>query len=116
MRSHYPTGNEMEYQGYKAAVAYSEDDKVFHGRIAGINDIITFEATTVARLERAFREAVIDYLEACKQFGKKPDREYSGKIPLRIDPELHRALAIEAEAKGESLNSWLLNTLRRVAG
>ena len=37
-----------------------------------------------------FRAAVDDYLETCKKLERKPEREYSGQIPLRIDPTTHR--------------------------
>ena len=44
-----------KYRGYKAAVAYSEDDKVFHGRIAGITGIITFDRHRSGRRSPAKR-------------------------------------------------------------
>jgi predicted HicB family RNase H-like nuclease len=72
------------------AVDFSAEDRVFHGRILGIDDVVNFEGATVDELERAFREAVDDYLALCEELGRAPDREYSGRIPLRIDDTLHR--------------------------
>ena len=101
----------IEHQGYRGSVRFSSEDRVFHGQIIGINDVITFEATTVAALEKSFRRAVKDYIEACEEIGKTPERTYSGKIPLRIDQELHRRIAAEAEAAGSSLNGWIAEVL-----
>ena len=48
----------MESQGY---IGYEG----FHGKIEGIRDLVTFEATDGASLEIAFRDAVDDYLMTC---------------------------------------------------
>ena len=101
----------MEYKGYKASVEFSADDRVFYGVILGIQDKISFEGTSVDELEGAFREAVDDYLELCESIGKKPDRAYSGQIPLRISGELHRKIFLAAESERSSLNAWIADKL-----
>lgn len=93
-------------KGYSAKVEFDAADRIFHGRIAGIRDVVSFHADTVDGLIAAFEEAVDDYLEACADFGKKPDKPYSGKLMLRIKPELHQALALRAELAGKSLNQF----------
>jgi predicted HicB family RNase H-like nuclease len=85
----------MEYKGYRGAVRYSAEDRLLHGRILGIEDVVNFEGADVEKLEKAFHEAVDDYLELCESLGRDPDREYSGRIPLRIDAALHRRDALE---------------------
>lgn len=42
----------------------------FHGHIADIDDVVTFEAGTLDELEKQFRLAVDDYIEFCKEVGK----------------------------------------------
>lgn len=42
-------------------------------------------------------------------------KEYSGKFVLRVGKELHKDLAIKALRCGESLNSYCVDVLRRVA-
>lgn len=37
--------------------------------------------------------------------GVEPRRHFSGKFNLRIPPELHERLAIEAQAQGERINT-----------
>jgi predicted HicB family RNase H-like nuclease len=101
----------MEYKGYRGAVRYSAEDRVLHGRILGIGDVVNFEGAEVEELEKAFREAVDDYLTLCEKLGRDPDREYSGRIPLRIDATLHRRVAIAADSAAKSVNSWIAEML-----
>jgi len=101
----------MEYKGYRGVVRYSAEDRVLHGRILGIEDVVSFEGAEVEELEKAFHEAVDDYLALCERLGRDPDREYSGRIPLRIDASLHRRVAIAAESAAKSVNSWIADTL-----
>ena len=101
----------MQYKGYAARIEYSDEDKCFIGHIAGINDIVGFHGDSVDSLWTAFKEAVDDYLETCKQAGIPLRRPYSGKMMLRISPELHAEIAMKAEANGKSLNQWAAETL-----
>jgi predicted HicB family RNase H-like nuclease len=46
----------------------------------------------------------------------EPRRNFSGKFNLRIPPELHEKLAIEAQAQGKSINTLAQEALQeRVA-
>ncbi len=101
----------MEYKGYRGAVCYSAEDRLLHGRILGIEDLVNFEGAEVEELEKAFHEAVDDYLALCEKLGRAPDREYSGRIPLRIDGALHRRVAIAADSEAKSVNSWIADAL-----
>ena len=101
----------MEYRGYRGAVYYSAQDRLLHGRILGIDDVVNFEGADVEDLESAFHEAVDDYLALCEKLGRAPDREYSGRIPLRIDSALHRRVAIAADSEAKSVNSWIADAL-----
>lgn len=40
-------------------------------------------------------------------------RKYSGKFVLRVEPSIHRRLALKALAEGESLNSYCAKTLAK---
>lgn len=96
----------MSYKGYQARIEYDDDDRIFWGRLAGINDIISFHADNVEELRMAFEEAVDDYLETCAKRGKEPQKPYSGKVMFRVAPETHRRAAVAAELAGKSLNQW----------
>ena len=105
--------NVMNHKGYMARVEYSEEDKCFIGHIAGIRDIAGFHGESVEGLKRAFNEAVDDYMETCKKLKQSPQKPYSGKLLLRIDPGIHAHIAILADAQGKSLNAWAQDALQR---
>lgn len=52
----------LTYKGYVGSVSFSEKDKVFFGKIEGINGLVNFEGESVKELTEAFHEAVDDYL------------------------------------------------------
>lgn len=103
----------MKYKGYIGNVEYDDKAKIFHGEIIGLRDVITFQGTNVNELEQAFKDSVDDYLEWCKQIGEKPEKAFSGIFNLRIPPDLHAQLALQAKAMGTSLNSYITQTLRQ---
>ena len=95
----------LEYKGYIGTA--DAEDGVFFGRVVGLRDVITFEGTTFAEVEQAFRDSIDDYLAFCAERGEPPDRPYSGRIPLRVSPETHRRAAMHAQSEGLSLNQWI---------
>ena len=103
--------NAMTYNGYTARIEFDAQDRIFFGRLAGIRDIITFHGETVDELEAAFKEAVDDYLATCAKLGDTPNKPYSGKLTLRVQPSVHAAIATAAETSGKSLNRWVVDTL-----
>ena len=68
----------ITHKGYIAKIEFDEDDKVLHGRILGIRDVITFEADSVEGAIAAFEESVDDYLAFCEERNKEPERPFSG--------------------------------------
>ncbi|CAM3582265.1 hypothetical protein CCOS865_03816 [Pseudomonas reidholzensis] len=96
----------MRYKGYAARVEYDERDDIFVGRVLGMRDIISFHASSVPELHEAFRGALDDYLADCAERGVTPEKPASGKVMLRIRPEVHAAASVAARAAGKSLNQW----------
>lgn len=99
--------NLLEYKGYSGTVEFSADDETFFGRIAGIKDVVTFEADSVVKLKKNFREAVEDYIETCEKLKKHPDKEYKGSFNIRIKPKIHRLAVIKSAAMKMSLNQFV---------
>ena len=66
----------LEYRGYIGTI--EAEAGIFFGRVAGLRDVITFEGTTFAEVEQAFRDSIDDYLAFCAERGEPPDRAYSG--------------------------------------
>ncbi len=103
----------MSYQGYSARIEYSEEDGCFVGHIAGIQDIVGFHGDSVSELRTAFEEAIDDYLETCKRLNRLPQKSYSGRLMLRVSPDIHAAVATAAEVNGKSINQWATEIFSR---
>lgn len=101
----------MSHRGYQARVEFDAEDRIFVGRVAGIRDVVGFHGTTVAELEAAFHEAVDNYLAACEALGQAPDKPFSGRLMLRLAPEVHAQVSRAAEVSGMSVNQWVASTL-----
>lgn len=101
----------MKYKGYCGTVRFDDEADIFHGEVTGLRDVITFQGRTVDEVKTSFRESVDDYLEFCASRGEEPDKPYSGRFLLRVDPELHRKLVELSADEGESLNNWIASRL-----
>ncbi len=73
----------MEYKGYVALVEFDKD----------------------------FQVSVDDYLEFCRERNEEPDKPFSGRILVRVDPELHREIYLSSRAEDKSLNTWIAERL-----
>lgn len=105
--------NSLVYKGYRGVVEFSAADNVFFGKLFGINDLVTFEGTSVKALEKSFREAVDDYLATCAELGKEPERIFKGSFNVRIDPDIHRKAALKAQAQSISLNELVEKAIKK---
>ena len=103
--------NTLKYKGYIGSVAYSEPDKVFFGKIEGIEGLVNYEGESVQELTAAFHEAVDDYLIFCKEHDWKPQKSYTGAFNVRIAPETHRDIANMAAEAGISINAFVKRAL-----
>lgn len=101
----------MEYKGYIGRVELDDEAEIFHGEVINTRDVITFQGGSVAELKQAFHESVDDYLEWCAERGEAPEKPYSGKFVVRISPDLHRDLSIEASRQCLSLNALVAKKL-----
>ena len=54
-----------------------------------------------------------DYLQECQEKGLTPEKPASGKLLLRLAPELHGQAMVAAKAAGKSLNQWVAEALDR---
>lgn len=105
----------MTFKGYTARVEIDDRDNLLVGHLLGVRDIVGFHADDVAGLRAAFEEAVIDYLDTCAKLGKQPEKPASGKLMLRVGPEIHSAALIASQASGVSLNQWAAKALQAAA-
>lgn len=104
--------NVMEYKGYYGTVEYSAKDDVLFGKVIGVRGLISYEGDSVQSLKADFEEAVDDYLETCEAAGVEPEKNYKGSFNVRIEPELHRSLAVFAAAHSITLNTAVETAVR----
>lgn len=104
----------MSYKGYQGKIEYDDDAGIFHGMVINTRDVITFEGESVEELRKAFRDSIDEYLDYCARIGKKPDKPYSGRFLVRVKPELHKRVAMEAEQRGMTMNQFVREALEEV--
>lgn len=103
--------NTTHYKGYTARIEFDGRDNIFVGRVLGLRAIISFHGESVAELRAAFEEAIEDFLRDCQEQGVRPEKPASGKLLLRVSPEVHGAALVAAQAAGKSLNQWATELL-----
>lgn len=97
----------LEYKGYHAKIIFAEDSLNLYGKLYGIQDLITFESDSPIGIVKEFHDAVDDYLEFCKEIGKEPNREFSGKFQISVAPEVHKSLDDVAKNSDKTLNELI---------
>ncbi len=103
----------LEYNGFIGEVDFDENARTFYGKVVNANVLISFRGQTVDELEKSFRDVIETYLEDCRQEGREPEKPYSGKITLRVEPAVHKRVAIKAASCKESMNEYLRRLIER---
>ena len=103
--------NTLEYKGYIGSLEFSEEDSLLFGKILGIRSLISYEGESVRELLEDFHQAVDAYLALCEEEGKEPEKPFKGSFNIRISPELHKRLFVEAVSRNMSLNSLVQEKL-----
>ena len=99
---------------YTYRVTWSQDDNEYVGLCAEFSSISWLAKTPEAAL-KGIRKLVADIVADMQRTGEKvPEpKHYSGKFMVRIPPEVHRKLAIQAAESGVSLNRLASSKLSR---
>ena len=63
----------IERDGYYAKVERDRDG-LLHGRVIGLDAVISFKAVTQRVVERNFARAMDAYFERCRQLGVEPEK------------------------------------------
>ena len=101
----------MEYKGFVGTVSFDDEADLFHGEVINIRDVVTFQGKSVREIRKAFRDSVEDYLAFCKERGEEPEKPFSGKFMIRMNPETHRQVFLAAKLSGKSINQWTKDVL-----
>jgi predicted HicB family RNase H-like nuclease len=101
------SGIVLEHDGYLAEITYAEGDRDMHGLVINASATLHFAGQSIDDLKKAFADTVDEYVAWCRERGKEPEKPYSGQLPLRLSPKLHRALAVKATHAGQSMNTYV---------
>ena len=93
---------------YTYRVTWSEDDKEYVGLCAEFPSLSWLDTTPETAL-KGIRQVVADVVMDMKKSGENipepiASKNYSGKFIVRVPPEVHRHLALEAAESGVSIN------------
>ncbi|OZB43074.1 MAG: hypothetical protein B7X31_01880 [Thiomonas sp. 13-66-29] len=108
--------NFFEYKGYLGSAEVDAESMVMVGKLLFIKDTIAYSAESVPALETAFHEAVDEYLATCAELGDEPDTPCKGSFNVRVGPERHRDIAVEAHRRGMKLNELVCQALDAFLG
>jgi len=82
----------MSYRGYNAKVEFDPEDNILFGYVLGVPESITFHGETVAQLTEGFHASIDHYISDCEATGRKPYKPYSGKLMLRVSPDVSMSM------------------------
>ena len=103
----------LTYKGFIGSVHFSAEDRVFYGKVEGVNDLISFEGETVDQLETGFKQMIDEHIIDCKKDNLPIEKSYKGNLNIRLSPEIHRKVAKNAALKGISLNQYINEAIER---
>ena len=103
----------LSYKGFYGSTEYDDDAEVFCGTVINANTVMAFRGSSVKELQKSFRDIVDSYIEDCARDGVEPEKLFSGKITVRISPEMHKGIASKASECKESMNSYLEELIYR---
>lgn len=107
----------VNYEHYSYRVIWSVEDLEFVGLCAEFPSLSFLDASRIDALNgitNLVKDIVFD-MEANGEVVPTPisEKQYSGKFQVRITPELHRMLAIEAAEQNVSLNRYVAYKLAK---
>ena len=104
---------------YLKIVEWSEEDQCYIGRVPGLA-LGGIHGKNETKVFQELSTLIDEWIEIHEEdHAPLPpataDKRYSGKFNLRVGPDLHERLAIEALKVSESLNSYCVKVLKEKA-
>ena len=103
----------LKYKGFIGSVHFAAEDRVFYGKVEGVNDLITFEGSTVDDLEKGFKYMVDEHIRDCEKNNTPVEKSYKGNLNIRLSPDLHKKAAYNASIRGISLNQYINDAIKK---
>ena len=100
---------------YTYRVTWSEEDSEYVGLCAEFPSLSWLSKSPESAL-KGIRKTVAEVIEDMKENGEEiaqplANKNYSGKFMVRLPPEVHRSLAIQAAESGISINRLVSSRL-----
>jgi len=102
----------FHYKNFIGSIEADTATKCLYGKLLYINDLVTYEAITIEKLEVEFKKAVNDYLDTCEQLNREPMKPFKGSLNVRIGSHLHHEVAIHAAMDGITLNEFIKTAIK----
>lgn len=107
----------LQSDRYTYRITWSEEDKEYVGLCVEFPSL-SWLAESLESALKGIRKVVEDVIKDMETSGESPPeplscRKFSGKFVVRIPPEVHRSLVLEAEEEGISLNRLVSAKLSR---
>ncbi|MBF0239645.1 MAG: hypothetical protein HQM12_18240 [SAR324 cluster bacterium] len=65
----------LTYKNFTATVTYDQKSELYHGSTTNNQDVITFQATNIQKLQKEFERSVAVYLDFCEEKGLRTERK-----------------------------------------
>ncbi len=101
----------LKYKDYEGTAELDMARKVCRGKILFIDDLVTYEAASPAKLQEEFEAAVDDYIGTCVSLSREPQKPLKGQFNVRTPPALHKAAVLRALVDNVSLNEVVVRAL-----
>lgn len=63
----------LVYKGFESTPKHDAERGVFYGLVDGIDGLCEYESETAEGVEKAFRDAVDDYIDACRESSQRKE-------------------------------------------
>lgn len=105
--------NVMKFGEYDAVISFDPEIQMFRGEFIGLNGGADFYADSIENLRKEGETSLRVFLDYAKEKNISPKKQFSGKLVLRLKPEIHQKYKLLASAKNVSLNQLLNETLEK---
>jgi predicted HicB family RNase H-like nuclease len=105
--------NVMKFGEYKAIISFDPEIQMFRGEFEGLNGGADFYADSIENLRKEGEISLKVFLDYAAEKNISPKKRLSGKLVLRLKPELHQKYKLLASSKNVSLNQLLNETLEK---
>ncbi len=100
---------------YDYSISFDGEDNIYLGRCAELPSLMAHGKTQVQALEEIVK-VVVETLKWMKEDGEELPSpfslmRFSGKIGLRMSPEQHKRVTINASLQGISINKYITSKL-----